>query len=428
MEKYKEVLQVPAIVRLSVFVRSVMENWKRLVYIIAALQVGLGITIIGVVSFIPLFLTSELGVTDPGEAAFWSGLISGVTPFFVAFSTPVWTLQAQKHGEKAALAGILLLLSIFIFLNIFVQNPWQFLILRVLQGMTGGFVAIGMALVMNITPKEKLPWSMGIFQASMVLGLMFGPLAGGLIADLFGYRAPFMAFTAITVLCLYVTLTHIPRHAGPETQKERLPFRRQLSLFIHNPVIRLMIMLQFLCNFGMSGIGPILPLYIQRMMGADAAIVATIVGIIIFAAGGMSVCSSLMVPRLTEHFPMSKIIAVATLLSGVNFILQYMMPTVVTLGIMRGLTGLTLGMVMPIANTIIASAVTSEQRGMVVGFAASFSIMGNVAGPVASGAIAMDFGYPSVFWVTAACFFVASALIYKRRRLIRAELAVGKKR
>lgn len=32
-----------------------MEYWKRLVYIIAAIQVGMGITIIGVVSFIPLF-------------------------------------------------------------------------------------------------------------------------------------------------------------------------------------------------------------------------------------------------------------------------------------------------------------------------------------------------------------------------------------
>lgn len=61
-----------------------MQNWKRIVYTMAAIQIGTGISIIGVIAFIPLFLTSELGVTDSGEAAFWSGLISGVTPFFVA--------------------------------------------------------------------------------------------------------------------------------------------------------------------------------------------------------------------------------------------------------------------------------------------------------------------------------------------------------
>ncbi len=403
-----------------------MEYWKKLVYIIAAIQVGTGITIIGVVSFIPLFLTSELGVHDPGEAAFWSGLISGATPFFVAFSTPVWTVQAQKHGEKAALAGILFLLSLIVFANTFVATPMEFLILRVLQGMTGGFVAIGMALVMNITPKEKLPWAMGVFQASMVSGIMFGPLAGGVIADAFGYRVPFLVFAALTLLCLLVTLRYIPKHAGPEVPKTREPFMKQLSLFIRNPVVCLMILLQFLCNFGMSGIGPILPLYIQNMMGGDASIVATIVGIIIFAAGGTSVCASLLVPRFTEHFSMPKIIAVATLLTGVNFILQYMMPTVTTLGIMRGMTGMTLGFVMPIANTILASAVSPAERGTVVGFAASFSIMGNVAGPVASGAVAMHFSYAAVFWMTAVCFFIAAYLIFRQRRLIAADIAVGR--
>lgn len=405
-----------------------MEYWKRLVYIIAAIQVGMGITIIGVVAFIPLFLTSEMGVHDPGEAAFWSGLISGVTPFFVAFSTPVWTMQAQKYGEKAAMAGILFLLSIIVFANTFVRTPMEFLILRILQGMTGGFVAIGMALVMNVTPKEKLPWAMGVFQASMVSGIMFGPLAGGMIADAFGYRMPFLVFAGLSVLCLVITLLYIPKRAGPETPKKREPFMKQLSLFIHNPVVRLMILLQFLCNFGMTGIGPILPLYIQHMMGGDAAIVATIVGIIIFASGGTSVCASLLVPHFTRHFPMPRIIAVATLLTGVNFIFQYLMPTVTTLGIMRGITGMTLGFVMPIANTIIASAVASEQRGMVMGFAASFSIMGNVAGPVASGAIAMHFGYASVFWTTAACFFAATWLIYRSRRLIMADLSLGRDR
>lgn len=48
-----------------------IDHWKRIVYIVSAVVIGTGISIIGVISFIPLFLTSELGVEDPGEAAFW---------------------------------------------------------------------------------------------------------------------------------------------------------------------------------------------------------------------------------------------------------------------------------------------------------------------------------------------------------------------
>lgn len=405
-----------------------MEHWKKLVYIMGAIQVGTGITIIGVVSFIPLFLTAELGVTDPGEAAFWAGLISGATPFLVAFATPFWTLQADRHGEKRALSLILFLLTLIVFANTFVETPMQFLLLRILQGATGGFVVVGMAFMMNITPKEKLPWAMGVFQASMVSGIMFGPLAGGMIADAFGYRVPFIVFSALTLLCLAAVLLCLPHHTAENLAKKREPFARQLRRFSKNPVVRLMILLQFLCNFGMTGIGPILPLYVQRMMGGDAQIVATIVGIIIFAAGATSIVASLSVSRFTAHFDMPRILVTAAVVTGLNFILQYLMPTVFTLGVMRGLTGLSLGFIMPIANTILASAVSQEDRNMVVGFAASFSIMGNVAGPVASGAMAMHFGYASVFWMTAVCFFIAAGMIRSRRHLIAADLTLIKEK
>ena len=40
-------------------------SWKRIIYLICAIQVGAGITIIGVLSFIPLYLV-DLGLTNQG--------------------------------------------------------------------------------------------------------------------------------------------------------------------------------------------------------------------------------------------------------------------------------------------------------------------------------------------------------------------------
>ena len=395
-----------------------MQNWKRIVYTMAAIQIGTGISIIGVIAFIPLFLTSELGVTDPGEAAFWSGLISGVTPFFVAIAAPFWSMQADRRGPRFALSMILLILGVVIALMYFTRSPVELLILRMIQGMSGGFVAVGMSLVMNVTPKKQLTWAMGVFQASMVMGVMFGPLVGGMIADTLGYRMPFVIFCALSFLCLVAVRLMVPRQIGLEQARKKEPFMKQLSYFMKNPVVRLMVMLQFLCNCGMTGIGPILPLYIKEMMGGDAMAVATIVGIIIFVAGATSVTSSLNVSRLAARISMPKILIFASLVTGVNFILQYLMPEVWTLGFMRGLTGLSLGMIMPLANTILAQAVPAEKRTMVVGFSTSFALMGNVAGPMASGAIAMQWGYGMVFWSTAFCFFLAACVIYRERKII----------
>ena len=395
-----------------------MQNWKRIVYTMAGIQIGTGISIIGVIAFIPLFLTSELGVTDPGEAAFWAGLISGVTPFFVAIAAPFWSMQADRRGPRFALSMILLILGVVIAWMYFTRSPVELLILRMIQGMSGGFVAVGMSLVMNVTPKKQLTWAMGVFQASMVMGVMFGPLVGGMIADTLGYRMPFVIFCALSFFCLVAVRLMVPRQIGLEQARMKEPFMKQLSYFMKNPVVRLMVMLQFLCNCGMTGIGPILPLYIKEMMGGDAMAVATIVGIIIFVAGATSVTSSLNVSRLVQRISMPKILIFASLVTGVNFILQYLMPEVWTLGFMRGLTGFSLGMIMPLANTILAQAVPAEKRTMVVGFSTSFALMGNVAGPMASGAIAMQWGYGMVFWSTAFCFFLAAMVIYRERKII----------
>lgn len=58
-------------VKLSVHSGSTMEvltlNWKKSLFTIAAIQVGTGVSIIGVLSFIPLFLVEMGGSKIPGR-------------------------------------------------------------------------------------------------------------------------------------------------------------------------------------------------------------------------------------------------------------------------------------------------------------------------------------------------------------------------
>ena len=103
-----------------------------------------------------------------------------------------------------------------------------------IQGMSGGFVAVGMSLVMNVTPKKQLTWAMGVFQASMVMGVMFGPLVGGMIADTLGYRMPFVIFCALSFLCLVAVRLMVPKQIGLEKARGREPFMKQLSYFMKN--------------------------------------------------------------------------------------------------------------------------------------------------------------------------------------------------
>lgn len=386
------------------------SNCKKVVYLVCMIQVFAGISMIGVMSFIPLFL-SEIGVSDPGEAAFWAGLVSGVTPFMIAFSAPFWSIQADKRGPKAVMSVILAVGAMSALGCAFVTSPWQILALRTLQGLVGGFVPIGLAIVARVTPEERTSWAMGYFQASTVMGIMFGPLVGGVVADSLGYRMPFIVFAMLSLASLIAVRLFLPALPGKGDKKSQSAIK-QMIFFLKIPRVRLMTFMQFLCNFGITGIGPILPLYVKTMSAGPAAdVVATVVGFIIFISGGCSAMASLNVGNMTSRFKIHRILIGATLFVGFTFIMQYMMNSVIGLGFFRGVTGLGMGLIGPCTNTILSQSVPADKRTLVFGTVSSIFLMGNVAGPVFSGALAMSFGYAAVFWSTAAAFIGASFLL-----------------
>ena len=87
------------------------SSWKRIIYLICIIQIGGGITIIGVLSFLPLFLV-ELGLRNPGEAAMWAGIVAGVTPCMVALSAPYWSRKANQLGPRKVMMFILFTLMV----------------------------------------------------------------------------------------------------------------------------------------------------------------------------------------------------------------------------------------------------------------------------------------------------------------------------
>lgn len=388
------------------------SSWKRIIYLICIIQIGGGITIIGVLSFLPLFLI-ELGLHNPGEAAMWAGIVSGVTPCMVALSAPYWSRKANQLGPRKVMMFILFTLMVTVGACAFTQTPSQLLVLRILQGVVGGYVPIGLAIIVLITPEEKVPWAMGLYQASMVMGLVFGPLMGGLAADLLGYRAPFFVFSGLTGICLlgiYFLMPNLQFKHKVDAQESQISL---IKSFLMIPRVRLLVAMQFLCNFGITGIGPILPLYIKHYMAVNDEFVATIVGIIIFGAGLFSALASISIGKVTQRLTMPRIIFTATWAVGSLFILQYLMPSIWGLGVFRAIAGFFMGFITPIANTLISKAVPVERRGIVFGAVSSVAMMGNVLGPVITGVIARAFGYGAVFWSTATIFFVASWFVYR---------------
>jgi MFS transporter, DHA1 family, multidrug resistance protein len=79
-----------------------VATWRRnQVAVTAASFVGFtGFTM--VMPFLALYI-QELGVTDVGDVALWSGLTLGVTPAVSALRAPIWRRIGDRFGNRILL-------------------------------------------------------------------------------------------------------------------------------------------------------------------------------------------------------------------------------------------------------------------------------------------------------------------------------------
>ena len=79
-----------------------METWKRTVYICAFCIFFMSLGISQVSPILPLYF-HEMGLSDTGSIAQWSGASMGITFLIVCLAAPFWGRLADRKGRKITL-------------------------------------------------------------------------------------------------------------------------------------------------------------------------------------------------------------------------------------------------------------------------------------------------------------------------------------
>ncbi|CAK8739053.1 Multidrug resistance protein MdtG [Sodalis praecaptivus] len=156
----------------------ILINWKRNLFVT---WIGCFLTCAAfslVMPFLPLYV-ELLGVSSPEKLNLWSGAVFSITFLFSAIASPIWGGLADRKGRKVMLLRSALSMAIVMTLMGLAQNVWQFLILRALLGLLGGFVPNANALIATQVPRNKSGWALGTLSTGAVSGALIGPLIGG---------------------------------------------------------------------------------------------------------------------------------------------------------------------------------------------------------------------------------------------------------
>jgi DHA1 family multidrug resistance protein-like MFS transporter len=358
-------------------------SWKKNLFAVTAASfVGFtGFTL--VMPFLPLYF-QQLGVTDVGEIALWSGLSLGVTPAVTALMAPLWGRLADRFGRKIMVERSLVSFVFVMGALAFVTEPWQVLALRAVQGLFAGYGALTLTMAADSAPPDRMAYAIGVVQTAQRLGPALGPVIGGVVAQLVGLRRAFFVTSAFYVIAVVlVFLLYKERPLAPDQGAEdsgRVTFRNVLAF--ENFLVLMLVV--FGLQFVDRSFGPILPLYVAGM-GTPGNTVPVIAGLLFSITAGTAAVGNQICGRLLRRHSPRRVIAGASALASIGTLVYVLANNTGELVLGTILFGAAIGTATTATYTAAGTLIPASVRGTGFGLLSTASLAGLAVSPIVSG-------------------------------------------
>lgn len=361
-----------------------MAYRRNLFAVTAASFIGfMGFTL--VMPFLPLYF-HQLGVTDVGRVAAWSGVSLGVTPAVTALLSPLWGRLADRFGRKIMIERSLFSFVIVMSAMAFVTKPWHVFALRTIQGLFAGYGALTLTMAADSAPKGKMGQAIGTVQTAQRLGPALGPVLGGTVAAIVGLRQAFIVaavFYAIALVLVFLMYDERSVHASAparDSAAKAVTFRNVLAF--ENFV--LMAVVIFGLQFVDRSFGPILPLFIGEI-GVAAGRIPLISGLLFSIAAGAGAVGHHYCAALLTRRTATQLIAAACAVAAVAGVIYVAAQDLRWLFVATPIFGFAIGVATTAAYTAAAAVIPHDVRGTGFGLLSTASLIGLAVSPVVSG-------------------------------------------
>jgi DHA1 family tetracycline resistance protein-like MFS transporter len=372
--------------------------------------VGFGI----IIPLLPLYAASfDASPTTIGVLLASYSLMQMVT-------TPYLGALSDKYGRRPLLIASQIGTCVsFILLGAAGSLPMLFAA-RLLDGASGGNIAIAQAYISDVTPEHKRSKAFGVIGAAFGLGFILGPALGGFLGRNGNYAAPAYAAAAISFISLLLTLVMLPESRPPERRAEvRKPQVLDIAGLreaIGMGQLGVLLAIFFVLNLAQAGFQSMFALFAQARLDfgvRETGYVLAYVGVQAALLQGGAIGP--IVRRWGERRTMRAglLMAVAGLLGSAwapNWPL--LLATLAPLAI-----GLSLAT--PTLNSMLTQESPEGAYGRTLGLSQSVAALARVLGPLLAGLVFDRLGVPAPFLLAAALlvsgFAIARGLRARKR-------------
>lgn len=385
-------------------------SWRRN---LAVLWVAQAVTTLGFTftfPFFPLFFQS-LGVTDPRDAAFMTGVSGWALGLGLAIGSPIWGVVGDRFGRRRNVIRAMLMGGVVFGLTGFVQTTLQLVLSRFFAGALVGVTAAILAMAAATTPRHMLAFALGLLQSSMAVGITLGPVLGGILFDRFGLRVAFFANGAVVGAAALLVWLFTREHFAPPTAPLRspfAPFRDMWRMTTSRELLPLMLMLLLT---GASGLVVFPALAVIVKVATPGGNAATAAGVLFMVFGICQTISALTMGWLGSRYGLRRVFPVACAGAAIVYIGPYLAAgSISALTLLLALAALFQGGLQGAVNGLMAMTTAPERQGALFGAAQAVNAIAIAFGPLLGGVAAQWWGLRSVFWVAVVMYGVTAVL------------------
>ncbi len=256
---------------------------------------------------------------------------------------------------------------------------------------------------------------LGVVNAALSSGFVFGPALGALIAAYWGPRAPFFVAAGISLITISLSIFLLPESLTPERRREDADRRAgqpmSLRAMFGLPGMAALMAVAFSAQLAFFGFQATYVLWTEKVLlaGSDPRVVQQAIGGILTFVGVCGIITQVwLVGPLVRRYGERMLVAGGVVLRALGWALMAAIPVLSATLVAIPLLAAGQGILLPALGALV-TYLAPRQRGQAIGLLESSQGFGRVTGPLIAGVL-FDQIHPSAPLVAAAILSVGTAL------------------
>jgi multidrug resistance protein len=286
-------------------------------------------------------------------------------------------------------------ITISLFLHGFVDSFWGLMVVRALAGMAGGVLSgAAVAYVGDYFPYEKRGWANGWIMSGIAMGQILGIPLGTLLADISGFRIPFVLFGGIMGLTFILTYMKVPQ-PNVELSQDRITFKGAFNKYLKllkRSDVRAVALAYVVMFLSVSVYVVYLPTWLEETFGVSGTAIASL----FFVGGIANVITGPVAGKISDRIGRKKIIIISCIgLAFVMLITTYVIKDFWVAYVIFFLTMVLIAMRISPFQALSTQLIKSDNRGSLMSLLVAIGQVGYGVGGSIAGPFYVESGYVS---------------------------------